>query len=474
MNVKLNKNVLSDKIHACWIGKNIGGTIGAPYEGTEDILDITGFASKKGEPLPNDDLDLQLVWLYAVEKYGPHQLNSTILAEHWMTMISPYWNEYGVCKANMQHGFLPPISGEIDNDKWKTSNGAWIRSEIWACLCPGFPGIARKYAYYDATVDHSISEGTIAEIFTATLEAEAFVNTDIRTIIDTALKSIPENSRVYRAVSLVIDCYEKNIDYRKVRELVVKQSKDLGFFQAPANVAFVVLGLLYGEGNFKKSIIYTVNCGDDTDCTGATVGSVLGILYGVDGIPSDWREYIGDDIKSISINGQYYAFMPKTCTELTDRVVKMIPVVLHANGIDATYTDDDMFIPDEAKDYGEDILKKLTLPAYSMDISNNLFTNGTVTFDKKPVLAKGESLTLTFDMQMHLDYTSWCQITTALPEGIKADYDQSVHIHAKYPTKFTVTLTAKKRLSASNMVYIILNFDGHVVPIVVPVAIIGK
>ena len=58
--VKLNKNTIQDKIHACWIGKNIGGTIGGPYEGRREILDIKGFTTKKGSPLPNDDLDLQL------------------------------------------------------------------------------------------------------------------------------------------------------------------------------------------------------------------------------------------------------------------------------------------------------------------------------------------------------------------------------------------------------------------------------
>ena len=66
--VKLNKNTIQDKIHACWIGKNIGGTIGGPYEGRREILDIKGFTTKKGSPLPNDDLDLQLVWLKAMEE----------------------------------------------------------------------------------------------------------------------------------------------------------------------------------------------------------------------------------------------------------------------------------------------------------------------------------------------------------------------------------------------------------------------
>ena len=65
--LKLNRATYMDKLHACWLGKNIGGTLGAPYEGSQKFLDVKGFATKKGEPLPNDDLDLQLVWLVAME-----------------------------------------------------------------------------------------------------------------------------------------------------------------------------------------------------------------------------------------------------------------------------------------------------------------------------------------------------------------------------------------------------------------------
>ena len=178
MEIKLNKEQLIDKIHGCWIGKNIGGTMGAPYEGLRKTLDITGFATKKGEPLPNDDLDLQLVWLKALEEVGPHAMSANVLSEYWLTQVAPHWNEYGICKANMQKGIMAPLSGELYNDDWRHSNGAWIRSEVWACLAPGFPNVAIKYAIMDSVIDHGISEGTIAEIFTAALESIAFVETD--------------------------------------------------------------------------------------------------------------------------------------------------------------------------------------------------------------------------------------------------------------------------------------------------------
>lgn len=200
MRVKLNKTQLTDKIFACWLGKNIGGTMGFPYEGTREILDISGYATPKGEPLPNDDLDLQLAWLSIIERFGIDTFNANRLAQAWQLLITPNWAEYGISKKNLEVGLLPPLSGEFQNDKWKNSNGAWIRSELWACLAPGFPNIAIKYALMDASIDHGLGEGTYAEMFTAALQSMAFVETDTRVIIETALTYIPADCRVAKCI----------------------------------------------------------------------------------------------------------------------------------------------------------------------------------------------------------------------------------------------------------------------------------
>ncbi len=469
-----NTEELRDKIHACWIGKNIGGTIGGPYEGKKEMLHIEGFASSKGEPLPNDDLDLQLVWLNAIEQFGPARFDASILAEFWMTRIPPTWNEYGVCKANLDRGFLPPLSGEMDNDVWKTSNGAWIRSEVWACLAPGFSGIARKYAYYDGIVDHGLNEGTIAEIFTATMESEAFVNTNIRELIEIGLANIPEESRVAKAVRLVVEEYDKGTDYREVREMLVKQSEDIGFFQAPANIGFVIIGLLYGEGDFKSSILHAVNCGDDTDCTAATVGALLGIIGGTAAIPADWQEYIGDGIKSISVNGVFHKIVPKNCTILTDKVIRLIPGMLKAHGIDIEFTDEKCTWPAKRLRYGMNVLEKFKQPVYSLELPTNLYVTGNVFLNKKPILAKGDTLTVTFDLKMLGDFSSWCEIKVLSADGLVPTFDKIVHIHGKYTTAFTVKLEAIEDLQPKSTVYIILDFDGHAVPILLPVSVLGK
>lgn len=330
--IKLNVKEYEDKVKACWIGKNIGGTMGTPYESTREMLDIQGFNSKAGEPLPNDDLDLQLAWLLAAERYGMNMLDANKLGEFWLSAVVPYWNEYGIGKTNMTSGLLPPLSGDYHN-RWKNSNGAWIRTEIWACLNPGRPDVAIYYAVEDAIVDHGTGEGTYAAAFVAAMQATAFVSSDIRVCIDAALSKIPSTSRVYQTVKLVCDSYDKKVDYHDTRNLVQKANADIGdgWFEAPSNVGYAVIGLLYGEGDFKKSMIYAINCGDDTDCTSATVGATLGILYGMKGVPADWQEYIGDGIITISLNCGTFHNFPKTCTELTARVVKLCKASIEGN-----------------------------------------------------------------------------------------------------------------------------------------------
>lgn len=330
--MQLDLHTYQDKVNACWIGKNIGGTMGTPYEGARKVLDIKGFSTPPNSVLPNDDLDLQLVWLYALETVGPREISAKTLGEFWLSFISPHWNEYGIGKANMRRGLVPPMSGDYDNN-WRDSNGAWIRTEIWACVAPGVPAFAAKYAMEDAKVDHGAGEGTFAAAFVAAMQSAAFAVKDLRTCIEIGLTAIPESCRIARSVRLVLECYDQGKTWLETRNAVQAQNADLGdgWFEAPSNVGYTILGLIYGEGDFKKSMITAINCGDDTDCTGATVGATLGILYGMNGIPEDWRTYIGDDIVTISTvnSGDIGGRIPRTCTQLTQRVVKLAPTVLY-------------------------------------------------------------------------------------------------------------------------------------------------
>jgi len=325
--VVLNSDEYRDKVYGCWLGKNIGGTLGAPFEGQRQVQSVSFYTNVKGEPAPNDDLDLQLLWLKALEERGTN-IDARTLGEYWLSYVPVDWNEYGVGKANMRLGLAPPLSGQYNNAHWRDSNGAWIRSEIWACLAPGCPDIAAKYAYEDACVDHGGGEGVYAEIFTATVESAAFVETNRDKLLAIGLARIPQDCGTAKAVRAAMEAHRQGKDWQAAREAVIEATKgqvDDGWFMAPRNVAFVVIGWLYGNGDFGNSICTAVNCGDDTDCTGATLGSILGIIAGYKAIPAKWKEPIGDKINTVAIaNFQ----PPATLEELTDRTVAMAQRVL--------------------------------------------------------------------------------------------------------------------------------------------------
>lgn len=316
----INETEFYDRVYACWLGKNIGGTLGMPFEGKTDINNVSFYTKiKEGEPAANDDLDLQILWLKAMEENN-FRVDAYTLGEYWLKYVPVNWNEYGVGKKNMQSGIMPPLSGEYNNTKWKTSNGAWIRSEIWACLAPGNPMLAARFAWNDACVDHGCSEGTFAEIFTATLESAAFIEKDRDKLIQFALSTIPVGCKVAIAVNTAVEAKKSGKTWQQARDAVITATEDLGWFQAPRNVAFTIIGWLFGEDDFGKSICIAVNCGDDTDCTGATLGSIFGIIYGTSIIPEKWKAPIGDGIKTVAVSGFE---VPATLQALTEKTISV-------------------------------------------------------------------------------------------------------------------------------------------------------
>lgn len=474
-----NKNTIKDKIYACWLGKNIGGTMGTPFEGRTELNDIQGFSTPENVVLANDDLDLQLVWLRAIEDYGPYSLNEQILGEYWISYIPPHWNEYGIGKNNMRAGLLPPMSGEYENP-WKHSNGAWIRTEVWACMAPGCPDIAIKYARMDASVDHGAGEGTYAAIFVAAIEAAAFVIHDLRALIDIGLSKIPADCRMARSINLLLDCYDKGIDWKETRRILVEDSADLGWFQAPANVAFSMLGLLYGEGDFKKSMILAINCGDDTDCTGATLGSIFGILNGTAGIPEDWKRHIGDNIVSVAIDkGSLYG-LPATCTQLTDRVYNMIPVMLRANHAAVYLGDEDKFDDADIARFKDPSVARglVSIPGMSYT-TDFIWADCRIIFPDGPDIAPEKSVNVKLVITNKNAGPKHLNLKWHLPEGftvsnVRRDYVlQSGSRYTQPVLEIDATITAGSNVEACNRVICEITAAGRPTAGLAQIVLIG-
>ncbi|MGD9519401.1 MAG: ADP-ribosylglycohydrolase family protein, partial [Armatimonadota bacterium] len=110
----LGREAYRSKVYACWLGKSIGGTLGGPHEGKQGPLNLTFYDPVPTEPMFNDDLDLQLVWLHAIEEHGLG-VTPAHISQEWHDHITYPWCEYGFSNLNAKRGLIPPVTGSYDN-----------------------------------------------------------------------------------------------------------------------------------------------------------------------------------------------------------------------------------------------------------------------------------------------------------------------------------------------------------------------
>jgi ADP-ribosylglycohydrolase len=466
--VQINQDEFRDRVFACWLGKNIGGTLGMPFEGNPNPQNISFYTNlKEGEPAANDDLDLQLLWLKALEENNG-RVDARILGEYWLKFIPVDWNEYGVGKQNMRKGILPPVSGAFENERWKHSNGAWIRTEIWACLAPGCPGLAARMAREDACVDHGQAEGTMAAIFVAAIESAAFVEPNRDKLIAIGLSMIPEDSQVAIAVRTAQKAYSAGKDWMTARAEVIKATESTGWFQAPRNIGYVVIGWLYGEGDFGKSICIAVNCGDDTDCTGATLGSILGIISGSKGIPARWKDPIGLAIKTCAIGG-FEA--PADLNILTDRTVAMARKVMALNELPVGLIDG----PTDLSRSGELTLADTRLARRLWNLSpwqvvwSDPALRITLDYQREPYIVANESRTVQIGLRSVTETPQTVALALeGLPFGWKLSNlpDEPITLQpSRRPTRIELSFLAAQPEPGPNKMTLVITADNRTIRI---------
>lgn len=326
---RLSESVFRDKVLGCWLGKNAGGTLGEPWEkkfGVDEMLDVRWYSHIPEGGIPNDDLELQLIWFQALKERGPG-ITAQDLAEYWLDCVMYNFDEYGLSKANLKRGLMPPLSG-WHNNWFRNCMGSPIRSEIWACVAPGEPHIAARYAFEDALCDHAGGESVFGEVFNAVLESCAFFESDKYRLIELGLASIPEDSLTSRAIRDAWEMHKKGIDWREARN-ILKDRYSIPLAQySPVNMGFQIIGLLYGE-DFGDAICRAVDCGWDTDCTAATIGAILGIIEGASRLPEKWMKPLGYTISTnLRTGGIRNLRAPTDINELTDQVCAAAKKVL--------------------------------------------------------------------------------------------------------------------------------------------------
>lgn len=313
-----NINNIRQRIYACWLGKNIGGTLGGPHEGKPGPLNLSYYDPVPTGVLPNDDLDLQLVWLHHLRTGGQTEVTVEVMAEAWIRHVRFPFDEYGIVQRNHAYGIRGPERGAFDN-YFAESMGAAIRSELWACVAAGDPKRAAALAWADAAVDHC-GEGINAEIFHAVLQSAAFADQDRDRLIALAIGYLPSDSRLRAGLVDTLKWWTELSDWRSVRDRIVNGYATGNFTDVVCNLCFEILGWMAGGGDFGKSICIAVNCGLDTDCTGATLGALLGILD-PSCIPSEWKAPIGEGV--VLSRGILDVVTPKDLNQLTDWTLEL-------------------------------------------------------------------------------------------------------------------------------------------------------
>lgn len=304
-----------ERVMGCWLGKAVGGTLGQTFEGLEGPLDADFYHPVPQEMVPNDDLDLQVLYACVIDKLSEPVVDRHVIAQAWADHVEFPWNEYGVAMRNQAEGLVPPFTGSFDN--WFVrGEGAAIRSELWACLAPGDADRAGRYAYEDACFDHD-GDGIDAAVFLARLQSMAFVESDSDVLIDGALSALPAESGIRSVVEDTRRWVRAGLEWTEVREKIMHLHGSIDFTDVRKNTGFVILGWLAGR-TFSERICITNNCGEDTDSTTASVGALLGILQ-PDAIDEKWLTPIGNDLV---LNPEITGIeAPPTLDAFTDLVV---------------------------------------------------------------------------------------------------------------------------------------------------------
>ncbi len=401
----MNKEVLRDRIFGCWLGKNTGGTIGAPVEGWRNLPMLPMVFPEQNEP--NDDLDLQLLWLNMLEKCGP-DFTYQDLAKAWRGTFFRF-DEYGIAVANMERGIMPPASG-VYNNYFFECMGCPIRSEIWATAAAGMPDTAAYFAMMDATVDHG-GESVYAEIFFAVMESLAYTadnGTDaLPELIRKALDYIPEDCAVRQAVEYVCQHVE-SMDMQTMRAELIKMYDRGNFSHCLINIAFTVAALLYGKGGFLETMVHAANFAFDADCTAATAGAILGILLGEKEIRRRYPEQHFDcRIVTCGVKAELIPAMPASIDELTDRTLACWEIVRNLPNppvLGKNYkTNDETGLPglnrsfrigvfanrDEAEQAAPDQWKTVASDTDCIDLDNQFVPDGKKLYVKAVVRAPG-------------------------------------------------------------------------------------
>ena len=301
---------LLDKIKGGWAGQVIGCTFGGPtefrYQGSmiqdyqiipwDDSLVALTFEKSPGL---YDDVYMDLTFVEVMAREGidaPAESHARAFAHAGY----PLWHANQAARYNILNGILPPASGHWLNTPHADDIDFQIEADFAGLMSPGMVNAGAEVC---DRVGHIMNygDGWYGGVYVAAMYSLAFVSNDIEYVVEEGLKVLPPESTFARCIREVIACYRADPnDWKKAWfEVERKWAQDIGcpdFVFNPGNIdarvngAYVVIGLLYGRGDFGRTLQIATRCGQDSDCNPASAGGILGTVLGYDGIPAVWRD----------------------------------------------------------------------------------------------------------------------------------------------------------------------------------------
>ena len=320
-----------EKVHGAWLGAAVGGALGMSVEGmhkqalkpyleelgqwplTEYIRALPPqrdparkqwYTSSNWGPAgfgPDDDSLYQVANLLLIEEKGPG-ITSQDISDKWLASFSVFearncGRAVRVAEKRLKEGIRPPESGRHELGEFM---GGQMKGEFWGYLLPGNPEAAAEYGRMDAEVAFH-TDGVYGEMFMAALTAEAFFEADPVKLLEAGLAVIPADCDYARCIRDVMDWHRQwPDDWEKAHERIDAEwapegDKNRRVFP---NNAVNALALLYGEGDFEKTVSIAVMAGWDTDTNAGDVGPVMGIVLGPSAIAEKWTEPIANTFRS--------------------------------------------------------------------------------------------------------------------------------------------------------------------------------
>lgn len=315
-----------EKVYAGFLGMNIGIRLGAPVEPTiwtyERIQntygDITDYVKEFKNFAADDDVNGPVYFLRALyDDAKDGNLKPQDVARAWLNYSREgvgmfWWGGYGTSTEhtaylNLKNGISAPQSGSIKQNGQLLAEqiGGQIFIDTWGLVNPCEPTKAADYGQIAASVSHD-GEGIYGARFFCACIAKAFMCQDIREIIDIGLAEIPVDSTYANVVNAVLDFHKENDNWRDCYQMLVREwgyDKYGGVCHIIPNAGVCALSMIYGEGDFARTIEIATMCGWDTDCNAGNVGTVLGVMCGTKGLPQRYRKPINDGIILSGISG---------------------------------------------------------------------------------------------------------------------------------------------------------------------------